>query len=91
MLGGDISPLSFFSFRKEFQKKNAAGLIAPSFPIPTLFAAVFAKTLLARYLTQKSIGTILFKLRRDLLVKKNNPLGLWYSLQCPLDVKAPES
>ena len=33
---------------------------------------------------------ILLNLRRELLAK-NNPLGLWYSLQCPLDVKAPEN
>jgi hypothetical protein len=28
-------------------------------------------------------------LRRELA--KNNPLGLWYSLRCPLDVSAPEN
>jgi hypothetical protein len=85
----DISPLSFFPFRTKFRTKKAAGLIAPSFPIPTLFAAVFAKAFLARYADHQPIGRILFNLRRELLAK-NNPLGLWYSLQCPLDVRAPE-
>lgn len=86
----DISPLSFFSFRKRFRKKKAAGLIAPSFPIPTLFAAVFAKTVITRYTDEARpmIGSILFDLRRELL-DRNNPLGLWYSVQCPLDVQAP--
>jgi hypothetical protein len=87
---GNISPLSFLSFRTEFRKKRAAGLIAPSFPVPTLFAAVFAKTFLIRYADGQPVGQILFMLRRELLLAKDNPLGLWYSLQCPLDVRAPK-
>jgi hypothetical protein len=86
----DISPLSFFPFRTKFRSKKAAGLIAPSFPIPTLFAAVFAKAFLTRYADHQPIGKILLNLRRQLLAR-NNPLGLWYSLQCPLDVSAPEN
>jgi predicted acylesterase/phospholipase RssA len=85
---GNISPLSFLSFRTEFRERKAVGLIAPSFPIPTLFAALFAKTFLQRYAERQPIGRILFNLRRELLAKEN-PLGLWYSLQAPLDVKAP--
>jgi hypothetical protein len=85
---GDISPLSFFSFRTEFRRKGAAGLIAPSFPIPTLFAAVFAKHVLHQYAARRPIGEILLDVRGDLLAKEN-PLGLWYSLQCPLDIIAP--
>jgi hypothetical protein len=45
--------------------------------------------LIARYTDHQPIGQALFSLRRELLAR-NNPLGLWYSLQCPLDVKAPE-
>ena len=85
---GNISPVSFLSFRKEFRKRGSAGLVAPSFPVPTLFAAVFARTFIERYAARVPVGQILFDLRRDLLAK-NNPLGLWYSLQCPLDLKAP--
>jgi len=86
----DISPLSFLPFRTKFRSKKAAGLIAPSFPIPTLFAALFAKAFFARYANHEPVGEILLNLRRGLLAK-NNPLGLWYSLQCPLDVSAPEN
>ncbi|MGY8707264.1 hypothetical protein RAD16_16115 [Bradyrhizobium sp. 18BD] len=85
---GNISPVSFLSFRKEFRKRRSAGLVAPSFPVPTLFAAVFARTFIERYAARVPVGQILFDLRRDLLLN-NNPLGLWYSLQCPLDLKAP--
>ncbi|WP_426613900.1 hypothetical protein [Bradyrhizobium sp. McL0616] len=85
---GNISPVSFLSFRKEFRKRRSAGLVAPSFPIPTLFAAVLARTFIERYAERIPVGKILFDLRRELLAR-DNPLGLWYSLQCPLDLKAP--
>lgn len=86
---GNISPLSLVSFRTKFGEKKAAGIIAPSFPIPMLFAAYFAKAVLTEYNKRRPIGEILFELRRTLL-DQYNPLGLWYSIQCPLDVTAPE-
>ena len=86
----DISPLSFFSFRSRFRTKKAAGLIAPSFPVPTLFAALFGRAFLSEYVMQRPIGEILLGLRRR-LIKNDNPLGLWYSLQCLLDIRAPET
>lgn len=85
---GDIFPLSFYNFRTKFRAKKAFGLIAPSFPIPTLFAAVFARTVLDKYAAHRPVGEILFDLRRQLL-QRDNPLGLWYSLQCPMEVQAP--
>jgi putative chitinase len=85
---GNISPLSFYSFRTEFRKRKAAGVIAPSFPVPTMFAAMFANAFLKAYAQRETVGETLLNLRRELLLK-NNPLGLWYSLQCPLDVRAP--
>jgi hypothetical protein len=85
---GNVSPLAFDSFRTSFRAKKAAGLIAPSFPVPTLFAALFGKAVLAEYVERRAIGDILFDLRGRLL-DNDNPLGLLYTLQCPLDVKAP--
>jgi hypothetical protein len=87
---GDVSPLSFVSFRTKLRKKGAAGVVAPSFAIPTLFAAAFAKCVLDQYAARRPIGKILLDLRTELL-KKGNPLGLWYSLQCPLDLRAPRA
>jgi hypothetical protein len=85
---GDISPLSFNGFRKKFPTKKAFGIVAPSYPIPTMFAAVFGNAWLREYMQRRPIGEILLDLRGQLLAR-NNPLGLWYSLQCPLDVSAP--
>lgn len=87
---GNISPLSFISFRTKFREKKAAGIIAPSFTIPTMFAAYFGEAVLKGYDERRPIGEIIFELRRKLL-DQNNPLGLWYSIQCPLDVVAPEA
>jgi len=85
---GDIAPLSFYSFRTKFRSKRAFGIVAPSFPIPTMFAARYANMFFDRYLMREPVGEIVYNMRQELLEKKN-PLGLWYSLQCPLDVKAP--
>jgi hypothetical protein len=82
------APLAFSSFRTEFRRKKAAGLVAASFPIPSLFAAFFGTRVLREYVKRRPIGDILFELRGQLLAK-GNPLGLLYSLQCPLDVSAP--
>jgi hypothetical protein len=85
---GNISALSFTSFRTRFRDKKAAGLVAPAFPIPTLFAAVFGKAVIEEYAKRCPIGQVLFDLRGQLL-DQGNALGLLYSLQCPLDVRAP--
>jgi putative chitinase len=84
---GNISPFASVSFRTEFRLRGAAGIIAPLFEVPTMFAARFANAFLRAYSDRQSVGATLLTLRRELLAR-NNPLGLWYSLQCPLDVKA---
>lgn len=85
---GAFSPLLFSNFLTRFRSKKAFGVIAAAFPIPTLFAAAFGKKLLDAYLGGVPIGQALLELRRDLLTEAN-PLGLFYTLQCPLDVTAP--
>ena len=41
-----------------------------------------------QYYDKRRIGDVLFELRSELLTR-NIPLGLWYSMQCPLDLEAP--
>jgi hypothetical protein len=84
---GDVNPLTVTTFRKVFREKKAAGLIAPSFSVPTLFAAYFGTKIIEEYTKGVPIGSALLQQRMALL-SDNNPLGLWYSLQCPLDVQA---
>jgi hypothetical protein len=85
---GAISPLAFTSFLRAFLKKEAFGLIASSFSLPTRFAAAFGQKLLDGYLDNRPVGEVLFNLRCE-LYEKGIPLGMFYSLQCPLDVTAP--
>ena len=85
---GAISPFAYTSFLENFREKRASGLIASSFPLPTRFAAAFGQKVMDGYLAKKPIGQVLFDLRR-LLYDEGNPLGMLYSLQCPLDVRAP--
>jgi hypothetical protein len=89
---GAISPLSFSSFLSQFRQRKALGLLTTSFPIPALFAASFGDRVIRGYLASPRIplGDLLLYLRRDLL-NQQNPLGLFYSLQCLMDVTAPDA
>jgi hypothetical protein len=86
---GAFSPLSFSSFLSRFREKEALGLIASNFPVPATFAAKFGDNIIDNYiqLPTKTIGDVLLAERRRLL-DKNNPLGLFYSLQCPMGITA---
>ncbi|MDQ3685364.1 MAG: C25 family cysteine peptidase [Acidobacteriota bacterium] len=82
-----FSPLSFGTFLSRFRDKQALGLIGTSFTIPAAFGAIFAQRLIRRYFDGEPLGEALFDIRRELL-KLDVPLGLFYSLQCPADIKA---
>ena len=82
------SPLSFSSFYKKFRTKRAMGIIGTTILIPATFAAAFGKKLIEAYLDGIPVGKAIYELRRELL-KRDNPLGMFYSLQCPFYVTAP--
>ena len=82
------SPVSFSSFHKRFRVKRAMGIIGTTIEIPATFAAAFGKKLIEAYLAGIPIGTAIYTLRRELL-DRNNPLGMFYSLQCPFYITAP--
>lgn len=85
---GSFSPLAFSTFLSVFREKQAVGLLATSFPVPIRFAAAFGQEIISRYAKgAESVGDALFDLRRSLLAR-GNPLGLFYTLQCPMDIKA---
>jgi len=82
------SPLSFSSFHKKFRSKRAMGIIGTTIQIPATFAAAFGSKLIEAYLDGIPLGKAIYELRRELL-DRNNPLGMFYSLQCPYYVTAP--
>ena len=83
-----VSPLSFSTFHRKFRQKRAMGIIGTTIKIPTTFAAAFGTELIRSYLKGVPIGKAIFEWRRRLL-EINNPLGLFYSLQCPSYITAP--
>jgi hypothetical protein len=84
-----LSPHVFDSFLRRFREKNAFGIIASSFPLPTRFATLFGCEFLDGYSKGMRVGQLFLELRQRLL-KNKNPLAFFYSLQCPLDVQRPE-
>ncbi len=81
------SPLTFSSFHREFRRKGAMGVIGTTIQIPATFAAAFGREIIECYLRGLPIGPVLYQLRKQ-LVDRDNPLGLFYSLQCPVYVSA---
>lgn len=86
---GAFSPLAFSTFLTRFREKQALGLIATNFPVPAAFAAKFGWEIIERYIQPptKTLGDVLLQERRRLLDARN-PLGLFYSLQCPMGITA---
>lgn len=64
------------------------GIIGTSIEMPITFGAAFGCRLLEEYIKGVPLGVAIYALRRE-LVDKGNPLGLFYSLQCPIEVTAP--
>jgi|GEM_PF-806469 len=88
---GAISPHNFSNFLSAFKEKRAVGLVATSFPVPIKFASAFGQEFIRRYVREKqTAGDALFDMRRELL-GKGNPLGLFYTIQCPMDIKSHTS
>ena len=89
-LSGQPSPLSFTSFQAVFRRKKALGFIGTAIKMPATFAAAFGCRLIKDYLKGAPLGVAIWKLRRE-LIEDGNPLGLFYALQCPLDVRVAAS
>jgi hypothetical protein len=89
-LSGQPSPLSFTSFQAVFRRKKALGFIGTAIKMPATFAAAFGCHLIKDYLKGAPLGAAIWKLRRE-LIEKGNPLGLFYALQCPADVRVAAS
>lgn len=85
---GQPSPLSFSSFHSAFRGRKAMGIIGTAIEMPATFGAAFGCRLIERYLAGQPLGVAIYALRRE-LIERGNPLGLFYSLQCPAEVTAP--
>jgi len=86
---GVSSPLNFSGFLKEFRTRNALGMIATSYSVPIAFAASFGHEVVQAYLNrQGSLAAEMLRVRREHLLERGDPVPLFYTLQCHLDVSA---
>lgn len=64
------------------------GMIGTTIQIPATFAAAFGRKFIEAYLEGIPVAKAIYDLRRKLL-DQNNPLGMFYSLQCLDWITAP--
>ncbi len=77
---GDYGPESYISLIDDFRAAGASGVIGTECPVPEMFAEPYALALLARLFQGEPLGQAMLAVRRELLQKNLNPLGLVYSL-----------
>lgn len=85
-LSGAFSPLTFSNFLSGFRRRGALGLIATTCSVPIAFAARFGIELMERCLDRRgSLAMSLRELRREHLLKRGNPVPLFYALMCQMN------
>ena len=84
---GVRDPLQTSSFVSTLLDCGARGVIATECEVPDVFAAVFAKHFYTRFLKGQKLGDAMLYMRRYLLRRYRNPLGLLYSLYADPDTK----
>lgn len=77
---GDYGPESYISLIDDFRAAGASGVIGTECPVPEMFAEPYAIALLGRLFRGEPLGQAMLAVRRELLQKHLNPLGLVYSL-----------
>ena len=89
---GVSSPLNFSGFLKEYRNRNALGMIATSYSVPIAFGAAFGREVVQAYLSREgSLAAAMLDLRRAHLLGNGDPVPLFYTLQCRLDVSAKDA
>lgn len=86
---GASSPQVFDHFLRSFHRRGALGMIATTAEVPIVFGAHFGARVIDAYVRRSgSLSQALLALRRQ-YVAMGNPVPLFYSLQCHLDVPFP--
>jgi hypothetical protein len=83
---GDYSPSSYLSLISDFREAGACGVVGTECSVPELFAEAYATELFPRLFKGERLGQSMLSVRLDFLRKKNNPLGLVYSLYASNEV-----
>ncbi|HAZ43012.1 MAG TPA: hypothetical protein DDW76_10300 [Cyanobacteria bacterium UBA11369] len=77
---GDYGPESYVSLIDDFLNAGASGVVGTECPVSEKFAEHFATEVFKRLFSGEPMGKTMLAVRRQLLEKYSNPLGLVYSL-----------
>lgn len=77
---GDYGPESYVSLIDDFLNAGASGVVGTECPLMEPFAEHYAIEIFKRLFAGESLGQAMLAVRRELLQKYLNPLGLAYSL-----------
>lgn len=77
---GDYGPESYVSLIDDFLNAGASGVVGTECPVSEPFAEHYATEVLKRLFAGESMGQAMLTVRRELLQRYFNPLGLVYSL-----------
>lgn len=77
---GDYSPESYVSLIDDFLNAGASGVVGTECPVSESFAEHYATEVLKRLFAGEPMGQAMLAVRRELLQRYFNPLGLVYSL-----------
>lgn len=83
---GDYGPESYVSLITDFREAGASGVVGTECPVPELFAETYARLLLPRIFQGEALGPAMLAVRRELLRRQKNPLGLIYTLYAANEV-----
>jgi len=89
---GQLNSIFYAGFGRTFLGRRASGVVGAQTELPAIFAGEFARRFFATFFeggTQRSVGRVLYDLRRRFLDDHNNPLGLIYSLYRGADCHLP--
>ena len=77
---GDYGPESYVSLIDDFLNAGASGVVGTECPVSEPFAEHYATEVLKRLFAGEPMGQAMLTVRRELLQRYSNPLGLVYSL-----------
>lgn len=87
---GQMSSLFHRGFAPTFLNRRASAFIGSQTEVPAVVAGEFARRFFAAFFSgRRSVGQILWELRREFLQRHQNPLGLLYSVYRGADVMLP--
>lgn len=87
----NLNPLCTSYFAAAFLKYGARGVVATECAVPDAFAADFAQQLYTHLLAGEPLGESLMAIRRYVLEKYHNPLGLLYSMYAASSIRLAQT